>query len=235
MDIFINGAAEIGNKSGWGIIVCHEGTEVTLGGPALEDASNSAKIRPFIEALKIETIRSAAASGEKLTIFSDSKYLVEGLAKSEKYRDPAATERAVAFLDLWNELFDTIEDFPGEVNAEWVSRAHNRYVDEAFKTAKLAIHSPVERRIQAVRFPEAITLKAGDKPIFRKMTAKGLPPEKEVLVKIAKGRDVVVEKACTERLLTGGVQVRLQSRQALDGVIVEWALVPPAGKHACSD
>lgn len=115
--IYTDGACS-GNPGpgGWGVFIENSGNVTELSGRDENTTNNRMELKAVIEALKFFTINS------KLTIHTDSKYVMDGASRWiinwKKNNWKTAAKKPVANRDLWLEISDLNEKMTVEWN--WV-------------------------------------------------------------------------------------------------------------------
>ena len=109
VDVYTDGACR-GNpgKGGWGAILVYNGREKVLSGGEPETTNNRMELTAAISAL------SVLKEPCKVTLYSDSKYLIDGITKgwavSWRARGWKKADRSPALNpDLWGEILRLIE------------------------------------------------------------------------------------------------------------------------------
>ena len=109
VDVYTDGACR-GNpgKGGWGAILVYNGHEKVLSGGEPETTNNRMELTAAISAL------SVLKEPCKVTLYSDSKYLIDGITKgwavSWRARGWKKADRSPALNpDLWGEILRLIE------------------------------------------------------------------------------------------------------------------------------
>ena len=109
VDVYTDGACR-GNpgKGGWGAILVYNGREKVLSGGEPETTNNRMELTAAISAL------SVLKEPCKVTLYSDSKYLIDGITKgwavSWRSRGWKKADRSPALNpDLWGEILRLIE------------------------------------------------------------------------------------------------------------------------------
>ncbi len=112
MIIFTDGAAK-GNPGpgGWGAIVATKDAVVELGGLEEHTTNNRMELQALVAAL--QSAGGMAEEKEKIDVFSDSKYCIQGITKWrfgwEKNGWLTQAKQPVINKDLWQELIIAVE------------------------------------------------------------------------------------------------------------------------------
>ncbi|MBQ8670796.1 MAG: ribonuclease HI [Oscillospiraceae bacterium] len=118
VELFTDGACS-GNPGpgGWGAILCYKGAEKELSGGEESTTNNRMELTAAIEGL------AALKEPCKVTLYSDSKYLVDAITKgwavgwrSRGWRK--ADKQPALNVDLWQRLLDLLEQH--QVTFVWV-------------------------------------------------------------------------------------------------------------------
>ena len=122
VDIYTDGACR-GNpgNGGWGAILVYGSTEKELSGGEISTTNNRMELTAAIEAL------SALKEQCEVTLYSDSKYMIDAIEKKWVYswRDKGwrkADKSPALNVDLWEKLLSLLEKH--EVTLVWV-KGHN--------------------------------------------------------------------------------------------------------------
>lgn len=107
--IFTDGACS-GNPGpgGWGAVVLRQGQVRELGGGHPKTTNNRMEMQAALEALEFWFSQTPVAAREKITVHTDSKYLIGGLTqwlpnwKKRNWRTSAG--KPVLNIDLWQKL-----------------------------------------------------------------------------------------------------------------------------------
>ncbi|GHV20336.1 ribonuclease H [Clostridia bacterium] len=143
VELYTDGACS-GNPGpgGWGAILIYKETEKELSGGAPDTTNNRMELTGIIEGLK------ALKNPCDVTVYSDSKYVVDaivkGWAKSWKAKNWVKSDRQPAKNpDLWEQLLELCEIH--STNFKWVkghaSNAYNNRCDELAVTASRGLGS----------------------------------------------------------------------------------------------
>ncbi len=117
LDVYTDGACK-GNPGpgGWGALIRGAGKDVELFGGEDETTNNRMELTAVIQAL------SAIDRCEELTVYTDSKYVLDGisgwLVSWKKNGWKTATKKPVKNIDLWRELDDLVASF--QIDWVWV-------------------------------------------------------------------------------------------------------------------
>ncbi len=134
-EIYTDGACS-GNPGpgGWSAIIVDEnGIQKILKGSAAETTNNQMELTAFIEALSYFKNKNV-----KITVYSDSKYLVDGitkwLANWKKRNWKTSDGKPVKNIDLWQKIDTLIQH--NCIELKWVKgHSHNHYNELADKIA----------------------------------------------------------------------------------------------------
>ena len=98
IQIYTDGACSVGSrKGGWGVLIIDGKEKITLSGNSLDTTNNRMEMTAVIEALKY------FKDSQKLTILSDSNYVVKGITEwidGWKQRN----WKKVKNIDLWKQI-----------------------------------------------------------------------------------------------------------------------------------
>ncbi len=117
LDVYTDGACK-GNPGpgGWGALIRGAGTDLELFGGEYDTTNNRMELTAVIQAL------SAIDSCEELTVYTDSKYVLDGisswLVSWKKNGWKTASKNPVKNVDLWRELDDLVALF--QIDWIWV-------------------------------------------------------------------------------------------------------------------
>ena len=117
LDVYTDGACK-GNPGpgGWGALIRGAGTDLELFGGEYNTTNNRMELTAVIQAL------SAIDSCEELTVYTDSKYVLDGisswLVSWKKNGWKTASKNPVKNVDLWRELDDLVALF--QIDWIWV-------------------------------------------------------------------------------------------------------------------
>jgi len=137
VDVYTDGSYfKITNKGGYGIVILYDDQHIELSRGFLNTTSNRMELMAVIVALeRIEEF----INGYEITIYSDSKYVVNAVEKgwleSWAHADwKRTTGRELKNADLWKRFYPLM--MMHKFNFEWI-RAHNghRFHDRADKLA----------------------------------------------------------------------------------------------------
>ncbi len=137
VELFTDGACS-GNPGpgGWGAILRYNSTEKELSGGEQETTNNRMELMAVIEGLK------ALKSKCNVTIYTDSKYVMDGMMKwLEGWKAKGwktANKKPVKNVDLWLEL--DAEAIKHQISWQWV-KGHSGHIENerADELARLAI------------------------------------------------------------------------------------------------
>ena len=122
VDIYTDGACR-GNpgRGGWGAVLVYNGREKELSGGERETTNNRMELTAAIRAL------SMLKEPCEVTLYSDSKYLIDAITKGwvESWRAKGwrkADKSPALNVDLWEQLLPLLERH--EVTFEWI-KGHN--------------------------------------------------------------------------------------------------------------
>ena len=117
--IFTDGASR-GNPGpgGWGVIILTDDTAVELGGREEETTNNRMEMTAVLETLKVASLEYTA---KKLTIYTDSKYTLNGLTDWIHRPGWICSHKN---SDIWTEILHYSSPANAEVNVVWV-KGHN--------------------------------------------------------------------------------------------------------------
>ncbi len=147
VEIYTDGACS-GNpgKGGWGFVIINKTEEKELfkcSGAEIQTTNNRMEMTAVIEALKkIKAQRSFFSEDVNLSIFTDSKYVQQGISSWifnwKKNNWQTAAKKPVKNKDLWQELDELSTELAPKWN--WVKgHAGNRYNEECDRLAVNAI------------------------------------------------------------------------------------------------
>ncbi len=147
VEIYTDGACS-GNpgKGGWGFVIINKTEEKELfkcSGAEIQTTNNRMEMTAVIEALKkIKAQRSFFSEDVNLSIFTDSKYVQQGISSWifnwKKNNWQTAAKKPVKNKDLWQELDKLSTELAPKWN--WVKgHAGNRHNEECDRLAVNAI------------------------------------------------------------------------------------------------
>ena len=119
--IYTDGACK-GNPGlgGWGVYFSYKGKEKKINGFCQQTTNNRMELTAAIKAL--EHIKMPANKDIDITIFTDSRYLVDGLSKwlskwqENKWQN--ANKKAIKNIDLWQQLVQLKDKY--KINWQWI-------------------------------------------------------------------------------------------------------------------
>ncbi len=147
IEIYTDGACS-GNpgKGGWGFVIINKTEEKELfksSGAEMQTTNNRMEMTAVIEALKkIKAQRNLFTENVNLSIFTDSKYVQQGISSWifnwKKNNWQTSAKKPVKNKDLWQELDKLSTELAPKWN--WVKgHAGNRYNEECDRLAVNAI------------------------------------------------------------------------------------------------
>lgn len=138
IEIYTDGACS-GNpgSGGWGAVLLYKGHEKKISGSAKDTTNNRMELKAVIEA-----IRAIKKSSSNIIIYTDSKYVQNGITawihswKKNNWRN--ASKKPIKNVDLWKELDE--ESSKHDIDWQWVKgHSGNKYNDIADDLATSAI------------------------------------------------------------------------------------------------
>jgi ribonuclease HI len=144
IEIYTDGACS-GNPGpgGWAAIIINNGKEIDLSGGEKLTTNNKMELTAFIESIKyIQSTFADQINEVHLTIYSDSKYVIDGiqswLPNWKKRGWKTADKKPVKNIEFWTEIDELIQGL--NFKLIWVKgHANNEYNERADQLAVKAI------------------------------------------------------------------------------------------------